>query len=55
MMDRNQRKALLNILDTTIAAAEKLNALLEENGKIMESHHNVTIPLNHREQGRSTR
>ena len=55
MMDRNQRKDLFNILDTTIAAAETLNALLEENGKIMESHHNVTVPLNHREQGRSTR
>ena len=55
MMDHNQRKALLNILDTTIASAEKLNTLLEENGKIMESHNNVTVPINNREHGRSTR
>ena len=32
-----------------------LNALLDENEKIMEIHNNVTVPINSREQGRSSR
>lgn len=52
MMDRSK---LIEKLDSLIELGQQVVDLWDENTRIMESHHNVTVPLNHREQGRSTR
>ena len=51
MMDRKQH--LIELLDCAIDLAVDLNAQLKANQKIMENH--VTVPINHGEQGRSSR
>lgn len=52
MMDQKQK--LIKKLDAAIALGKELNELWDKNTQIMESQY-VTVPINHREQGRSSR
>ena len=52
MMDRSK---LIEKLDSLIELGQQVVDLWDENTRIMEKHHNVTVPLNNREQGRSSR